>query len=204
MPRKKTPRALGAPGAPRLREKKAPTPEIITPAEDAGRMAFDLIQAVHTHLKDCQIEWLYTSKSRQSKGKPLYTKVKRLSPAERFLSTGRESSTEGCTDFQVIIDRSLFMNAHTAKQHAILDNALSYLGYDDEKDRFVVRAPDVVEFTGVVLRNGLWYQGLRQFGEACAEQLTLFSDRVKGDTPNAVQEQAEASAEKEFAMEGAR
>lgn len=76
-------------------------------------------------------------------------------------------------DFVIEVNWSAYRTLTPAQRVALMDHELSHCSRDAERDKWVLLAHDVEEFSGVVRRHGLWKPDLQQF----KAQLDLFGRR---------------------------
>lgn len=137
---------------------------------DMYELMNDLIETVHEHLTNARIvlAWNLTW-SEDVDGKVTLGKAKKASDLDRELAP---------YDFVIMVNQRFWGEANEAQRKALLDHELSHCEVSlddegdpkrDEKGRVVyrMRKHDIEEFSGVVLRNGIWKQDLEAFYAAC-------------------------------------
>lgn len=149
---------------------------------DMYALVNDLISKVHDHLTNARIVLAWNlSWGADVDGKVILGKAKKCSDLDRELAE---------FDFVIMINRDFWDEANVAQRRALMDHELSHCavtmdGDDpkvDEKGRTVwrMRKHDIEEFSGVVLRNGIYKQDLEVFYAALknGKQGRIFGDPV--------------------------
>lgn len=136
---------------------------------DMYELMNDLIETVHEHLTNARmvLAWNLTW-GEDVDGKVTLGKAKKASDLDRELAP---------YDFVIMVNQRFWGEANEAQRKALLDHELSHCEVSlddngdpkrDEKGRVVyrMRKHDIEEFSGVVLRNGIWKHDLEVFYSA--------------------------------------
>ena len=149
-------------------------------SEEAAKIGAGIMEEHHAHLLGVRVEFLMMSKTPKSKGKEVWGRAKKISGLPAFLAqeTLQDYYEDQPADFFVIELSEEIWETLTAKgKQALIDHELSHceLEIDDETGAtsLAIVGHDVTEFSAVMERHGLWNDGLRDFIEVGAEQLSL-------------------------------
>jgi len=147
-------------------------------------LAEQLIPNYHPELATARICYLFLDKEIKSGNSALAGKAYKVSGKWEFL-----------TNYDFIIEVSLpfWREASEERRKAIMDHLLEYcFGEEDEKSgevKWVIRKPDLVEFSTVVSRNGAWNDSVENF-------VTLAQDLdVTGIIDSTVSEETDLTVE---------
>lgn len=155
-------------------------------AEQPKAVAQVLIEAIHKHLVNVPIGFLYreTLAKRDREELAISSRV------------GGKLNWYSRLEFLVEINWSTWSTLTKEQRVACMDRALCHFSVEDSEKgtRYVLVAPDVEEFGAVVRRWGLWRPALRKF-EAAIAQRDLFevedeTDEGDGDEPDITPEKA--------------
>jgi len=141
-----------------------PEDAVLLDAEQPEHIARAIIPALHLHLMNAKIAFLFKRTMAQG-DKVILGKAGKASPELRFLAD---------YDFVISFNWKTWPELTHAQRVAAVDHELSHCGYDFESEKYVIVQHDVEEFSGIVQRWGLWKSDLVPFGQACARQLSLF------------------------------
>ena len=161
--------------------------EQITHAKEAERIGREVIDRCHRHLAnedEVRIVFLFSSKARKAKGKPVLASTKRMSPTEVYLHYGGPASETGeevseIAHYRILFSLTEFALLDDRQRVALVDHELSHIAArvsDDGELSFTLVDHDVAEFVAIIERHGAWIEPLRQFIDAGAKQLALFED----------------------------
>ena len=155
------------------------------PAPGVEKIAKALIDKHHTHLKDVRIRYVFVASARKSNGDPVAASTRKVTGLYAYLTRSGDSTPSGPVEpkpyFVIEVGKDVwddFLSEH--QRHALVDHHLSRCGVDHAEDgeaRLWVRDPDVMEFTGVLVRHGAWTDGIRTFAKE-ARQMSLDLDEA--------------------------
>lgn len=160
------------------------------PAQQVEQIAKGLIDEHHTHLKGVPIRYIFRETARKRNGDPVPGSTKKIAGLNAFLTRSGDSSpadpTEPRSYFVVEIAQDLWLDDLTdAQREALVDHHLARCGVDwteDGEPRLFVEDPDVMEFRGVLSRQGAWNDRLAGFArEASQLALDLAEAAERGD-----------------------
>jgi len=133
-------------------------PKVYSEAETVETLAKPLIAPFHPELATARIKYVYVDKGSMKAGRPVFVKVKKLSGISEFL-IGADFVIEVALDHWNDLDEN--------QRNAAIDHALERCsGEEDESTGemvWVVREPDVQEFTSILRRHGAWNADLTTF-----------------------------------------
>ncbi len=134
-------------------------------SEEAHKVAAKLIDKQHSGLAECRIAYLFKDvKEWESKGKVVLAKTSKAPEQWQYLTD---------FDFVVIVNKKIWDIAPDKFREALMDHELSHIIKEvDAKGnpKWSIANHDVEEFSGVVLRHGLWKNDLKQFMAAAKKQ----------------------------------
>ena len=151
----------------------------------------DLVETVHRHLTNARIAlaW-HVSLKPDVDGKLILGKAKKASDLDRELAP---------YDFVIVLNSDFWNDTETndAQRKALMDHELSHCEVardedgdekTDEKGRTVyrMRKHDIEEFTGVVLRNGIYKGDLEAFYSVIVNARNVQRQRSLADNPDFV------------------
>jgi len=133
-------------------------PKIYSDGDSIEVFAKPLIGPYHPELATARILYVFVSEHSKENGIPKWGSAKKLSgPLEYLLES----------DFLIEVPLDLWNDAPEAERVARVDHLLECCtGEEDEKTgglKWVIRKPDVKEFTSIFRRHGLYHDGLRTF-----------------------------------------
>jgi hypothetical protein len=148
----------------------------ITEAPELRTAAQPIIHEHHPYLLDARILYLFTSAKTTRAGRLRTGVAKRLSPEQRFLSSGLESVEDGY-DFMVVVNKTRYRALTSQQQSALLDHELCHCAQKVTLNRrtgavtvrWITRGHDVEEFREIVQRHGLWNPDVKQLVHAGAQ-----------------------------------
>lgn len=173
---------------------------VIRPASAAQDIATDLIDDHHTHLQRARILWLFTNSKRTRGNKVTLGTAGRLNAVQKFLSSGLVSVEKGY-DFIVLIDGSRWDSALKTQREAMVDHLLCRMRLRERHNQrtgaitrtWVTVAPDVEEFTDVILRHGIWLPEQKRFVKLILEGRQLKLDIELPDLAGALEDDEDDS-----------
>lgn len=144
---------------------------IIDYAEEAKRIAEELIPQYHDELVDARVLYLFTTQKRKKCDRVRLGSAKKFGAMERFLSSKhftdvRSPSTSNGADFMILLDHEEWEELKTPQRVALVDHELCHCGRFEKivKDSLVMywglRGHDVEEFSCIIQRHGLWQKDL--------------------------------------------
>lgn len=127
-------------------------------------IAKKLISKYHPHLVNAKFLFCSRNKAIKQGGVPVPGTVKKASPLEKYLG-GYILPDDDEPDFIVIVALSWWNDATSSQRTAFVDHLLMRCSADDEDEggdiRYLIRPPEVQEFSEIVARHGNWNEGLK-------------------------------------------
>lgn len=155
---------------------------VIRSAISAQELATDLIDDHHEHLQRARILWLFTNSKRTRGNRVVLGTSNRTNALQRYLSSGNVSVEKG-SDFIVLIDSTRWETSLKTQREAMVDHLLCRMQLREVVNKrsgkithtWTTVAPDIEEFTDVILRHGVWLPEQQRFVKAIQQgrQLTL-------------------------------
>ncbi len=135
---------------------------------DVIKLAKQIIDTYHAHLKEAKITYLFREGDWVVSG--------RRKPGTAKVINAEAKCLLKC-DFIISISEELFEESNDKQKEAIMDHLLCHCHYRENDKSGVkvwkLRNPDVIEFSDVIGRRGVWSDGLKNMKKACA-QMNLF------------------------------
>lgn len=158
-------------------------PKLYGEAESAEEIANRLIPTYHSEIASARIQYIYEETASMKNGRPVLGKVRKISgPMEYLLEK----------DFLVMIALDCWNAMDESHRTALMDHLLERCsGEEDEKTgdmKWVLREPDVQEFTTILRRHGAWTVDLEGLVSVAKE--IQIEERVQEVEDEAVEEQA--------------
>jgi hypothetical protein len=171
-------------------------------ASDAAQLGLLLTNRVeeHAHLQDANIGYVFRDDELRRRGKVIAAEailVERILQSEKrygrivkWALLHHILKVEELPDFLVLIDRNIWSGMEPDAKLALIDHELSHCFFQTEDDgetpkltedgryRWTIRGHDVEEFCGVVARNGLWNEDLRNMARVIVENLSASAEAV--------------------------
>jgi hypothetical protein len=126
-----------------------------------------ILPTYHSELATARIQYIFVDKAGAKNGRPVLGKVRRVSGALEFLLE---------KDFLVEVALDHWNTASERQRMALVDHLLERCsGEEDEESgemKWIVREPDVNEFTSILNRHGAWNESLTGMVEV-AQRLNL-------------------------------
>lgn len=141
-------------------------PGVFATAEIVEDFAKRLIPAYHPELATARIAYVFAEKASMKNGRPVYGKVKKVSGSAEFLLE---------KDFVIEVGLDKWNELSEAARTALVDHLLERcFGEEDPEDagapmKWTVREPDVMEFTTILRRHGIWHEDLTGFVQVAHE-----------------------------------
>lgn len=161
-------------------------PQTYGKAEAVESIANNLIASHHPELATARFIYLFKEKAGKKGGKVVYGGVQKLSPKLSFLLEA---------DFLMEIPLDVWNEFESPKRMAQVDHFLECCtGEEDEQTgqmTWVVREPDVHEFSSILRRHGAWTEDLTGF-VSVAQSVDLSFMLEEEETAEAVQTTATA------------
>jgi predicted metallopeptidase len=145
-----------------------------TYSPEAERIGRDLINDYHTHLSTCRVEFVFVSETPVAKGKEVWGRARKITGINAFL--GAKDDPE---DYFVIeLARPIWNRLDDKQKRALVDHELCHCDRNEETGGLIMVSHDVEEFSGVIVRHGLWRHDVQHFVELGAQmhQRGLFDD----------------------------
>lgn len=144
---------------------------VITPAPAAALLAEQLIPEHHPHLDEARLLYLFTSQKRTRRGTPVLSTAAKLTPVQRYLSSGPDEAVAEGYDFLLLFTREEWDVLTADGRKALVDHTLCRCVRTERETKegdveygWGIQDPDVEEFTDIIQRHGLWRPVLRTFG----------------------------------------
>jgi predicted metallopeptidase len=141
-----------------------PEDERILPAEQPQALGTVLVDALHRHLVDARIAWVFVKDKRERDVVRLGHAAK-ASTKVRFLAA---------VDYVIELNWTAWCTLSPAQRIAIVDHELCHCAGKDANGHWMERGHDVEEFGAIVGRWGLWKDDLKDFGRVVARQIGIF------------------------------
>jgi len=142
-------------------------PRLYGTAESVEDVAKAILPTYHSELATARIQYIFVDKAGAKNGRPVLGKVRRVSGALEFLLE---------KDFLVEVALDHWNTASERQRMALVDHLLERCsGEEDEESgemKWIVREPDVNEFTSILNRHGAWNESLTGMVEV-AQRLNL-------------------------------
>jgi hypothetical protein len=127
-------------------------------AEIVESLARGLISRFHSELINARIRYLFVPKAFKVKGRTVAAKVSKVSGKWEYLTDA---------DYLIEVSRPDWNDADIDKRTAILDHVLEHCSVDENEEtgetKFVLRSPEVQEFSTIIRRHGAWTEELADF-----------------------------------------
>lgn len=134
----------------------------------------------HKSLINERVEFVFMSKTPNSKGRALWGRAKKMTGLQAALANpgGLPEHFGDAQEFFVIeISEEVWVAITDEQREALLDHELAHCGveYDDhDNKKLVMYAHDLEEFNEIVERHGAWKGDVKRFGEKLqARQMKL-------------------------------
>lgn len=152
-------------------------------SDTLGSLAGQLIPNYHPELVTARIAYLFLDKAVKSGSQLIGGKAYKVSGKWEFMTN---------LDFVIEVSLPYWREASEEKRTAIMDHLLEYCSAEEQEDgsmKWLVRKPDLVEFSTVVGRNGAWNDAVENF-VTLAQDLDVGNiiDSVVGETDLTVDE----------------
>jgi hypothetical protein len=135
-------------------------------AEQPARIGRALVDAIHKHLANAKIGYLFREKMAE------HDKTK-LAKASKV---GAKLAFYTDLDFLIEVNHEAWMTLSQEQRVALIDHELCHFGVEDDTKgdtRHLLLSHDVEEFEAIVKRWGFWKPDLTKFGVVVGEQLDL-------------------------------
>ena len=133
-------------------------------AHEAEKIANDtVIPQWHPDLRNAAIAYVDVDRITRL-GNPVLAKVNKASGLVAHLAN---------VSLVLTINREAWDILTDSQKVALVDHELEHVRLDDETSSYVLVPHDVEEFSSIIERHGLWYDGVRKFIQT-AGQLNLF------------------------------
>ena len=149
-----------------------------SPAPEVKALADELIPKYHQHLIDfdVKLEYVFVDKTPKSKGREVWGSCKKISGQNAFLANQQEGSDPF---FVITIPEPIWEALSRDGRLALVDHYLCFAWAeanqkedDDEADpvKLSIQCPDLVEFSCIVRRHGLWRDDAKELVDALAKK----------------------------------
>lgn len=157
---------------------------------DAEKIAEGIIPQYHPHLFACRIAYLMTDQPMKSRGKALLGKTTKLGGLTRFFASGSKSIADG-PEMAIVFNAQAWETLSEAQRVALVDHHLAQIRWQEGRDEdtdgtFVLRGPDVSEFTEIIERHGLWQPDLATMGQVIRQLDLPWLDGPATESPHAL------------------
>lgn len=158
-----------------------------SPAESVQSLAQSLIPTYHPELATARVAYMFIDRVPKKGGRELYGKAVKVS--------GRwENLTE--LDFCLEVSLPKWNELNDDQRAAIVDHLLERCSGEEQEDgsvKWVLREPDVQEFSTILQRHGVWNDSLTSFVRV-AKELDIASI-IQEETGETVEDGAEEESE---------
>ena len=141
-------------------------PHQLDHAKEAKELSRTLIAKYHSHLVSCEIAYLFSNKTKKKHGREVVASAKKASPELQFLA--------GC-QFVITISYPVWQELDEKVKLAVMDHELSHCMVEDDEEtgdtKYSLLPHDVEEFSGVILRHGLYTTDLYKLGNVVQEAM---------------------------------
>ena len=146
-------------------------------ADEVHKVAAKVIDKWHSELAEAKIVYLFKDvKEWESKGKVVLAKTSKAPEQWQYLTD---------FDFVIVVNKKYWDVAPDEFREALIDHELCHIVKEEDvkgNPKWNVANHDVEEFSGVVLRHGLWKSDLERFMSAAnKQQMTLDDMASSGD-----------------------
>lgn len=143
-------------------------------AEQPARIGRALVDAVHKHLANKRIGYLY----RETMSKNDKVTLAKASKVGAKLKHFAE------LDFLIEVNHTAWKNLTEEQRVALIDHELCHFGVEDTPDgeRLLILGHDLEEFGAIVRRWGLWMPDVESFARTLADQGDLFKQHEIDNT----------------------
>lgn len=139
-----------------------------SPAESVQSVAQTLLPTYHPELASARVAYMFIDRVAKKGGRELYGKAVKVS--------GRwENLTE--LDFCVEVSLPKWNELNDDQRTALVDHLLERCSGEEQEDgslKWILREPDVQEFSTILQRHGVWNESLTSFVQV-AQQLDIAS-----------------------------
>ncbi len=158
-------------------------PTLYSDAESVEEIANRLIPVLHPELATAIVKYVFRDKAANEGGKPVFGKATKLSGSNEHLIKAHFV-------IEVALDQWLSMD--NEGREALVDHLLERCtGVEDEENgaamKWKLRKPDMVEFTTILQRRGVWHAAMTEFVTA-AHSCTL--DAIESEVEEEVAQDA--------------
>lgn len=148
-------------------------------ADSFAEMAADSIRLYHTELATARIKYVFVSEGAKKNGKIVPGKAKKLSGSNQFLVDA---------DFVIEVALDCWNDLRDTQRLALVDHLLECCTGEEAEDgsmKWVIREPDVREFSSILERHGAWHEGLVELvSVAKTINVETLIDEVMGSPTN--------------------
>jgi hypothetical protein len=132
--------------------------KIYSESETIATIAKNLIPGYHPELATARLKYAFVDKGSTKSGRPVLGKARKLSGISQFFID---------CDFIIEVAEDTWNELTENKRTALVDHLLEHCtGEEDDKTGdmvWVLRTPDVEEFTSILRRHGAWNETLSAF-----------------------------------------
>ena len=162
-------------------------PKLYGEAETVEEVASRLIPTYHSEIASARIQYIYEDTASQKNGRPVFGKVRKVTGAMEYLLE---------KDFIVMVALDCWNDMDESHRTALVDHLLERCsGEEDEKSgdmKWVLREPDVQEFTTILRRHGAWTVDLEGLVSVAKE--IQIEERVQEVEEEAQEQESQATA----------
>lgn len=156
-------------------------PKIYGTAETVEEIADKLMPTYHPELATARIQYIFVNEAGQKNGRPVLGKAKKVTGALEFLLE---------KDFLIEVALDKWNEASERQKNALVDHLLENctgVEGDEGEMKWVMREPDVQEFTSIINRHGAWNDELAGMVEV-AQRLNV-EERIQEVANSTVDQQ---------------
>jgi len=159
-------------------------PKIYGGADVVEEIANRLIPTYHSEIASARIQYIFEDTASMKNGKPVLGKVRKVTGAMEYLLD---------KDFIMMVAMDCWQQMDESHRVALVDHLLERCsGEEDEKTgdmKWILREPDVQEFTTILRRHGAWTVDLE--GLVSVAQEIQIEERVQ-EVEDEIQQQSES------------
>jgi len=139
-------------------------------APEVQKVAEELINEHHVHLKGIRIEYVFVDKTPNRAGKEVWGTMRKVNALPAYLASNDDDKENGYIEpfFVMVISQPIWGNLTPDKKLALVDHELCHAGIKDDKEgnpKPTIIPHDLEEFTCIVKRHGLWREDVKEFAE---------------------------------------
>ena len=143
-------------------------------AEAVQNIASGLIPAYHPELATARIGYVFVSAPSKKGGRELFGTASKVTGVNAYLQE---------LDFLIIVAEPKWTDLSDHPRKALVDHLLEHCTSEEQKDgsyKWIMREPDVHEFSSILQRWGIWHDGLNEM-VSVAKELEVTTESQSSD-----------------------